>query len=707
MPKKKNEKTNLWIFLLIFSISAGYLFFYVKMMLYYCEGNLSLPLDDSFIFFQYASNLSDGHFLKYNIEDPATTGITSLIWQILLSFGFVLGFSGMKIIYWSLFLSFIVLVASGLFAFFIGKRLFSPVVGTIASLLVILNGPFIWSCFSGMDTGLFGMMIIAAFWGFIVGQEKKNLVLFTLFASLMSISRPEGFIFSCFAFFLILFNQAIEPKNEKFPFFQIPFVAIPVVVGCFQLFLNLVLTGSINFNTMVAKSILTRGDFSFFDSMATTIRYSFFLIKEVFAGFAGDYIQVLNANSGYVAVYLPPFALFFFIILVFPNLVKEITSRRFGPYSLACLWFFVGILTTSATRPANDHWHRYVTPYYPLFLIMTVGGIYQLASSFTLNQKETHFFIGISSFFVFFSFLTSLYFAVAYGKNCKDIYLQQITLGKWVSENIPVNSAIALNDAGAIKYISQRYCIDLVGLCYPKIVRSSTHCADGNGAIYEFLEKLKRKPDYFIIYPSWFGFGNYVLGSEIGQFGLFEPTMAGAGSDPMRVYKANFLAINSGDTIKLSSTKERVSGKTMVDSIDTADIENEKKHSYRSWSAELGLPKRTFAIYASYADEPANIVADGGRVITGGESFKIKSTPGKELVIITRATSPFSIGVYIDGKPAAWWKNTSGSSETSLWHEPLITISGNFITSADTEVKFEVVDKHKMSYFTTYYWFYQ
>ncbi|MEW6482165.1 MAG: hypothetical protein AB1397_04105, partial [bacterium] len=448
---------------------------------------------------------------------------------------------------------------------------------------------------------------------------------------------------------------------------------------------------------------LTKGTFSFFNALATTIRYSFFLLKEVFAGFAGDYIQVLNANSGYVAVYLPPFALLFFVFAVFPPFVKEITSHRFGVYFLAFTWFFAGVLTTSATRPANDHWHRYITPYYPLFLIMTAVGIQRLASF--LNQKE--WFTGISVFFIFFSFMTSLYFAVAYGKNCKDIYLQQLTVAKWVSENIPANAIIALNDAGAIKYISQRYCIDLVGLCYPKIVKSSTHCADGNGAICEFLERLERKPDYFIIYPSWFGFGGNILGPEIAQFGLYEPTMAGAGSDPMRVYKADFKYLNTGDEIKLQSTKEALKGKTLIDKIDIADLESENAHSYKPYPAEPGLPIRTFSTYASYNDEPGIIVSDGGRVISGGEIFKIKTIPNKELTIITRCTSPFSIGVYINGKPAAWWRNTRGSNETSLWYEPIITIPGNFITQNETNVKFEVVDKHRVSYFTTYYWFYQ
>lgn len=702
MKQKKKRDLDFLIFPIIIFISFLLMWFYVEMRKYYCEGGLSLPLDDPFIFFQYARNMADGHFFKYNIEDKPTTGVTSLLWQILLCFGFILGFHEMKIIYWSLFLSLIILILSGISAYLIGKRLVSHHLGIIASLIVLLNGPFLWAVFSGMDTGLFGMLILLSFLSFLT----RNFILFSLSSSLMVISRPEGFILYFPCLFILLFNQMLLPKNEKASIAQIPLFFIPMIVGGFWFFLNFIFTGSPSFNTMVAKSAITRSDFSFFDDLAASIRYFFFFLKEVFSGFAGDYIQVLNANSGYPAVYFPPFALFFFVLAVFVRSIQEIKTKRLGPYFLAFLWFFGGILITSIMRPSEHaHWHRYVIPYYPLFLVITVIGIYHLSQAFQTYKDEA--FLGISIFFILFSILTTIYFGIAYGKNSKDIYLQQIEAGKWVSANIPKESIIALNDAGAIKYISQRYCIDLVGLCYPKIARSSTSVEGGNAPLYEFLEKLEKKPDYFIIYPSWFAFGNNILGSEIASFPLYEPTIAGAGSDPKKVYKADYKWLNTGDDIKLQSTKEAVKGKTLVDKIDIADIESEIKHSYKNFPAEPGLSKHTFVTYASYSEEPSIIVSDGGRITTGKEIFKIKTIPNKDLTIITRATSPFSIGVYIDNTPAAWWRNTKGSQETSLWYEPMITIPGNFIKNSETEVKLEVVDKHRASYFTTYYWFFQ
>jgi len=704
MKEKKKRGGIVWVVLSLFFICAIISGLYVASMRYYAEGELSLPLDDPFIFFQYARQFAAGFPFQYNTGDIPTTGVTSLLYTLLLVPNFLLGSDGLSVINYSLFLSLLTLIGTGFFAYLIGKQLVCHAVGVISMLLVILSGPFLWATFSGMDTGLFGFMLVLTFWTFLAFYEKKNLLPIVITGSLLSITRPEGFIASIILFFLIFVNQLIKPKNERLPFIQSILSVIPVLSGIFWLLLNLSLTGSMSFNTIASKSQLATGHSSILDCLATGIRYFFFLLKDVFAGSSGAYIGVLNANSGYPAVYIAPFSLLFFIIAVFPLGIGEAIKRRLGPYSLAFLWFFAGILVASISKPDNIHWHRYIIPYYPLFLIMVAVGIHQLSLSFPA-QKEG--FWGIAVFFVLFSFLTAIYFGIAFGKNCKDIHLQQIALGKWVKEKIPEDAILAINDAGAIKYLSQRYCIDLIGLCYPDIVMSSTPRGGGNGLLYEFLENLKKKPDYFIIYPSWFRFGTEVLGGEMGSFGLLEPTVAGAGSEPMKVFKANFSGLYNGDNIKLARTKEALAGKELVDKIDIADVADEDAHHYKTWQAEPGLTKHTFVTTASYLDEHEKIVTDGARVVSGGEEFTIKTIPNKDLFIVARATAPFSLGVYINGQAREWWQNFKGSQETSLWHEPMIKISGSLITSEKTKIKLEVVDKHQVSYFTTHYWFYQ
>ncbi len=47
-------------------------------------GELSLPLDDSFIYLQYARAIAQGHPFVYTAGNAPTTGATSLFWPLLL-----------------------------------------------------------------------------------------------------------------------------------------------------------------------------------------------------------------------------------------------------------------------------------------------------------------------------------------------------------------------------------------------------------------------------------------------------------------------------------------------------------------------------------------------------------------------------------------------------------------------------------------------
>jgi len=47
-------------------------------------GELSLPLDDSFIYLQYARVIAQGHPFVYSPGNAPTTGATSLLWPFLL-----------------------------------------------------------------------------------------------------------------------------------------------------------------------------------------------------------------------------------------------------------------------------------------------------------------------------------------------------------------------------------------------------------------------------------------------------------------------------------------------------------------------------------------------------------------------------------------------------------------------------------------------
>src|SRR5262245_54825234 len=64
--------------------------------------NPVMPLDDTYIHFQYARAIAQGQPLHYNPDQPATSGATSLLYPALLAVGYIIGFSGERLAWWAL-----------------------------------------------------------------------------------------------------------------------------------------------------------------------------------------------------------------------------------------------------------------------------------------------------------------------------------------------------------------------------------------------------------------------------------------------------------------------------------------------------------------------------------------------------------------------------------------------------------------------------
>jgi hypothetical protein len=75
---------------------------YLSLSLSISADPLLMPLDDTYIHFQYARQMASGQPMVYHDGDPATSGGTSLLYPPLLALGYRLGFTGWSLAYWSL-----------------------------------------------------------------------------------------------------------------------------------------------------------------------------------------------------------------------------------------------------------------------------------------------------------------------------------------------------------------------------------------------------------------------------------------------------------------------------------------------------------------------------------------------------------------------------------------------------------------------------
>ena len=89
--------------------------------------------------------------------------------------------------------------------------------------------------------------------------------------------------------------------------------------------------------------------------------------------------------------------------------------------------------------------------------------------------------------------------AERYAWGVQNIEAMQVRLGHWVAANTRPRARLALNDIGAIAWVSRREVVDLMGLVTPEIL---PYRRDGEDGVIRFIGEVC--PDYVIIFPTWF-----------------------------------------------------------------------------------------------------------------------------------------------------------------------------------------------------------
>ena len=123
-----------------------------------------------------------------------------------------------------------------------------------------------------------------------------------------------------------------------------------------------------------------------------------------------------------------------------------------------------------------------------------------------------------------------------YSLNVAEINRMHVALGRWVAENTPPGAVLALNDIGAITYISERPVVDLAGLITPEVV-PLLHSPNRDALLADFL--VEQNVDYAVIFPGWFPglVARDDLLTEVQRVTLGHRTIAGG--ETMAVYRVH------------------------------------------------------------------------------------------------------------------------------------------------------------------------
>lgn len=502
--------------------------FYLIFEYIFTNGQMGVPLDDTWIHFQFADNFTKGYFYQYN-PGEYTAGTTSPLYVI------VLGTVSLVIknfILSSVFISSLFYLLSCIFIYKISLIIFrdnSTFAGILSSsgitpeyislliaLLTAFTGRIVWSALSGMETTMFMFFCILGIYYHIKNlQSGKFSLLPPLFFSLAAASRPEGYLL--FAIYLSdTAANLIKAKAFKSNLLRLFFTVMIFVIITFPyLIFSYSISGHFFPNTFRGQG----------GGLSLIPNFNYLRIALIYF-FRDNFIT----GSLYI------FSVIFYIY----NIKKYFQELRL--LNLMFLWSLLLPVVMSVLIPNWRHHVRYLIPLLPFLNLIAFYMIFRILDmNYSIKLKE---FIlkrkNVLAGIILFSFTYYVVYAVALGKNTDNINSQQVKLAEWVRNNVGRNETIALNDIGAITFLNKNKIIDMAGLVTPEILKYRTYTWDDNLDSINYLLK-KNNVSYIIIYDEWFKEYLNKYGSTLTYVtsAVLEDNTICGGIE-MKVYKTNF-----------------------------------------------------------------------------------------------------------------------------------------------------------------------
>ncbi len=431
-------------FLLIVTLAVTA--FYLRTALNYTDGVLGTPLDDAWIHFQFARNISSGNGFSYNVGEPMP-GSTAPLWTMLLAATAVFQDD---LLLPALLLSVGFLLATVILAYgFVFELSGNQLAAFLAGLGIALAGRLQWAGLSGMEVTAFAAFALAAVWVYTrQGLRPFSALLFGLATQL----RPEGHALFALALldtgwtFVAGQTHGVGFKNGLRRLWRwsllkrlLKQIAIPLflyaLISAPYIIFSLATTGNPLPNTFYAKA----GTEYFFSWQ--TLQDSFYL----------------HWTDN-------PISLLLLLLGVWPTWRK---SR------LTLLWLFGLFLLTPIVVDLVWHHGRYTMPLIPFQMIVAAMGVDWLLRGVQRRVNKS-WVTGITA--VLLTLLLVMggmwqlgAWANMLAQNTKEIQDIDIALGTWLAENTEPDVLLAVDDIGAVTYFSGRRILDLHGLVSPEM----------------------------------------------------------------------------------------------------------------------------------------------------------------------------------------------------------------------------------------------
>jgi hypothetical protein len=424
------------------------------------------PLDDSWIHFHLARNVTEGHGFAYNPGVPVSSS-TAPLWTLVLAGLFKAGgvYPG-----WAK----VAGIAAALSAAWLARRLTlawtgDAALGLTAALVTAWSAPMVWGALSGMEVTLAALLVTAA----LVALVERRATTSAALVGLAVLARPESIL-------LVPLLWLAGPLTAKRSAIAL---GLPAALLLPWVAFNLRTSGTPLPATAAAK--IEGGLVGLLQGARESASVAFLSRPWQFER---EWIAWLAS----VNVLLP--------VLILPGL--WVLWRRGGrawalPASILLLHPLGMALLAPYRGPAFQE-GRYSIQLLPLAIVVAVSALLALAPQ-GRGQGEG-WFRRVAMVLLLAASLASLGpGATRYAWAVQNIDAMQVSLGRWVQAHTPPDSRLALNDVGAIAYLGRREVIDVMGLVTPAII---PYRRDGEAGVLRFLERAC--PDYLIVFPAWF-----------------------------------------------------------------------------------------------------------------------------------------------------------------------------------------------------------
>jgi len=571
-------------------------------------GQPLMPVDDAYIHFQYAKQAALGQPFVYSPSDGATSGATSLIYPFILSAGWLAGFRELALGYWAVLVGGVSLVASAIFT----RRIVRAGGGDIwlaegVATAFILCGTVVWHATSGMETVLACALTLATFDGF-VRQSRFQMV---TAAALLTVTRPEGGVLAALACGVALLREwrsaGVSPRLVVY--------GLPVLLIGLQPAINFAMTGTMSATGGQAKSLLSL--------IPADWGYIFERVLTNFTRMWGEFI--LGTGEGGVW-FMPP-------LMGGLAIVGAVVMGKRKPAAVILLILWALALTGAVSTLDTAFWHfkRYQMP----LMVLTFPLVGWLLTRLPRRWGQFGAVILIVSALGFgWPFLSY------YQQNTESVAAQPLQMARWFRENA-LDASVAVHDVGMMGYYGGVRTVDMVGLTTPN---AADAWRNGPGAVGEWL--MSDLPDYYAAYDEARGLNYLVAALESVPPGVladfvhdFTPATNVALGGRRQVI-ISMTGLESASPVPQNGLLVPILAKryALVDSLDVADLVSERAHGYqwREATRTSGFPSEFYRLTTLGCAADCTPQPDGGRRITGGESFTLHGTIGASHVLVTR-----------------------------------------------------------------------